>query len=231
MALDGFRVGHRPRIGLVLSRAVAVQRQLVEQIRGRRSGVIFGLGVAVGEGEGAVVRRHGGCLSAGGNSAALIAAFTAIPEPGTEKRRTQRAEAERRMADVRAFCFAMQSRGFCPGGGKCEAAAIARRLRAAPFRAARRLRQIAAREGRARPSVPGRRAYAARTNQSSAFRRDPATAPLCRAVLTGGGETGEIGGNELRGKMREERGGAERARSALKSSFTGTRSRISIPAA
>ncbi len=85
MALDGVGSGHRPRIGLVLSRPVAVQRQLVEQIRGRRGGVVFGVGIAVGEGEGAVVRRHGGRLSAGGNSAAPIAAFTAIPGRGRRR--------------------------------------------------------------------------------------------------------------------------------------------------
>ena len=62
MALDGFSFGHRSRIGLVLSRPVAVQRQLVEQICGRRSGMVFGFGIVVGEGEGAVVACHGGCL-------------------------------------------------------------------------------------------------------------------------------------------------------------------------
>ena len=47
--------GKRPRIGLVLAGAVAVERELVEQMRGRRSGVRFAVGVGVGEGEDAVV--------------------------------------------------------------------------------------------------------------------------------------------------------------------------------
>ena len=63
LGLDGVGLGQRPRIGLVLAGAVAVEREFVEQMRGRRGGVEFGIGVAVGEGEGAVVAGHGGCLS------------------------------------------------------------------------------------------------------------------------------------------------------------------------
>ena len=53
--LDGVGLGQRARIGLVLAGAVAVERELVEQMRGRRGGVMFAIGVGVGEGEGAVV--------------------------------------------------------------------------------------------------------------------------------------------------------------------------------
>ena len=55
LGLDGVGLGQRPRIGLVLAGAVAVERELVEQMRGRRGGVMFAIGVGVGEGEGAVV--------------------------------------------------------------------------------------------------------------------------------------------------------------------------------
>ena len=54
LAADGVGLGQRPRIGLVLAGAVAVERELVEQMRGWRGGVRFGVGVGVGEGEGAV---------------------------------------------------------------------------------------------------------------------------------------------------------------------------------
>ena len=46
--------------------------------------------------------RHGGCLSAEG-SAAPTAAFTAIKGPGTERGRTRRAAATRRMAGAEHF--------------------------------------------------------------------------------------------------------------------------------
>ena len=55
LALHGVGLGQRPRIGLVLAGAMAVERELVEQMRGWRGGVEFGIGVAVGEGEGAFV--------------------------------------------------------------------------------------------------------------------------------------------------------------------------------
>jgi hypothetical protein len=65
LGLDGVGLGHRPWVRLVLAGAVAVERQFIEQMRGRRSGVDFRIAVAVGKEEGAVVVCHGGCLSAG----------------------------------------------------------------------------------------------------------------------------------------------------------------------
>jgi hypothetical protein len=55
LAAHGVGFGQRSRIGLVLAGAMAVERELVEQIRGRRSGVRFVVGVRVGEEEGAFV--------------------------------------------------------------------------------------------------------------------------------------------------------------------------------
>ena len=55
LAADGVGLGQGARIGLVLAGAMAVERELVEQMRGRRGGVRFGIGVGVGEGEGAFV--------------------------------------------------------------------------------------------------------------------------------------------------------------------------------
>ena len=63
-------LGQRPRIGLVLEGAVAVELQLGEEVVGRGGGV-RGLEVGV-----VVVGRHGDVLSS--DSAAPIAAFTAI---------------------------------------------------------------------------------------------------------------------------------------------------------
>ena len=55
LAAGGIGLGQGPWIGLVLAGAMAAERQLVEQMRGRRGGVEFGIGVAVGEGEDAFV--------------------------------------------------------------------------------------------------------------------------------------------------------------------------------
>ena len=55
LAAHGVGLGQGARIGLVLAGAMAVERELVEQMRGRRGGVRFAFGVGVGEGEGAVV--------------------------------------------------------------------------------------------------------------------------------------------------------------------------------
>ena len=174
MALDGFVSGHRPRIGLVLSRPVAVQRQLVEQIRGRRGGVVFGLGIAVGEGEGAVVRRHGGAFLPEGIR----------PRPSRPSRRSQAGDGDAAHPQGRsnaedgggeAFCFAMQSRPALPGrrrkmrtprhcagdqGGPLSGrpAAPADRRSGRPWRG---------------PLFPAERLSAARTNRLSSFRRDP----------------------------------------------------------
>ena len=55
LGLHGIGFGQRPRIGLVLAGTMAIERQLVEQMRGRRGGGNFGIGDAVEEGEAAVV--------------------------------------------------------------------------------------------------------------------------------------------------------------------------------
>ena len=68
LGLHGIGFGQWPRIGFVLAGAIAVEGQFVEQMRGRRGGGKFGIGV--GEGKGAVVACHGGCLSAGGSAGA-----------------------------------------------------------------------------------------------------------------------------------------------------------------
>ena len=52
LGLHGIGFGQRPRIGFVLAGAIAVEGELVEQMRGRRGGGKFGIGVAVGEGRG-----------------------------------------------------------------------------------------------------------------------------------------------------------------------------------
>ena len=92
-----------PGIRFVLARTMTVERQLGEEMRRRRGGVAFGVRIiGVEEGEGAAVMRHGGCLSAGG-SAAPVAAFTAIQRPGTERGRTRRAAAQRRVAGAEHF--------------------------------------------------------------------------------------------------------------------------------
>ena len=148
--LDGVGLGHRPRIGLVLAGAMAVKRQLVEQMRGRRGGVVFGFGVAVGEGEGAVVRDMAGAF---------------LPEdrprpsrpsrrsPGRRRRRfcTRRAAAQRRMAAGQAILF----RDAKPARSLGRRRKIVDPRHCKPAQggasfagAARRLRQIAAREGR-----------------------------------------------------------------------------------
>ena len=54
LAADGVGFGQRPGIGFVLAGAMAVECESFEQMRGRRGGMQFGVGVAVGEGEGAV---------------------------------------------------------------------------------------------------------------------------------------------------------------------------------
>ena len=128
-ACDGFGLGQRPLIGLVLAGAMAVERELVEQMRGRRSGVRFGVGIGVAEGEGVSSCDMAGCLAAGG-SAAPIAAFTAIPWPGAETglhpqpgspRRLQSWGGEGRSAAEdgagQPFCFAMQSRAGAGSDG------------------------------------------------------------------------------------------------------------------
>jgi hypothetical protein len=102
MMAGGIRFGQRPRVGLVLARAIAVERQFVEKMRSRRCSVPFVFGIVVEKGEGAVVVRHRGCLSAGG-SAALVAAFTAITRPAPNRGRTLCAAATRRMADAEHF--------------------------------------------------------------------------------------------------------------------------------
>jgi hypothetical protein len=55
LGLDGAGLGQRARIGLVLAEAMAVKGEFVEQVRGRRGGVVFAVGVDVGEGEDAAV--------------------------------------------------------------------------------------------------------------------------------------------------------------------------------
>ena len=55
LALHGVGLWQGTGIGLVLAGAMAAERQLVEQMRGRRGGVEFRIGVVVGEGEGAFV--------------------------------------------------------------------------------------------------------------------------------------------------------------------------------
>ena len=47
LGLHGIGFGQWPRIGFVLAGAIAVEGQLVEQMRGRRGGGKFGIGVAV----------------------------------------------------------------------------------------------------------------------------------------------------------------------------------------
>ena len=55
LAVHGVGFGQGARIGFVLAGAMAVERELVEQMRGGRGGVRFGIEVGVGEGEGAFV--------------------------------------------------------------------------------------------------------------------------------------------------------------------------------
>ena len=109
LRLDGFGLGQRARVGLVLAGTVAVKRELVEQIRGRRSGVRFVVGFGVGRrermlssrvmavpfcrGSGRALRGlHGDPLAGGG--AGLHPQGRSAAEDGAG----------------RPFCFAMQSR-------------------------------------------------------------------------------------------------------------------------
>ena len=55
LGLDGAGLGQRAGIGLVLAEAMAVKGKFVEQMRGRRGGVMFVVGFGVGEGEDAAV--------------------------------------------------------------------------------------------------------------------------------------------------------------------------------
>ena len=55
LTVYGVGLGQGARIGLVLAGAMAKERELIEQMRGRRGGMQFALGVWVGEGEGALV--------------------------------------------------------------------------------------------------------------------------------------------------------------------------------
>jgi hypothetical protein len=55
LAAHGFGLGQRARIGFVRTGAVAMEDNFVEEMRGRRGGVNFGVGVTVGEGESAFV--------------------------------------------------------------------------------------------------------------------------------------------------------------------------------
>ena len=77
LGLRHFRLRQRPRVVLPLAGAVTVERNVVEDQRGRRSGMMFGVGVEVGE---RVVVCHMRVLSL--QSAAPIAAFTGdlLPE-------------------------------------------------------------------------------------------------------------------------------------------------------
>ena len=118
---SGVGLGQRPRIGLVLARAIAVERQLVEEMGGRRCGVpLVGI-IGVEEGEGAVVVRHSGCLSAGGSAAPSRPSRRSLAGRGRHRIAPCRAAAQRRMAGGRAFCFALQSRPLKGGGGKWPA--------------------------------------------------------------------------------------------------------------
>ena len=55
LGLDGVRLGQRARIGLVLAEAVAVEGELVKQVRGGRGDVMFAIGVGVAGGKDAAV--------------------------------------------------------------------------------------------------------------------------------------------------------------------------------
>ena len=122
LGLRPFRLRQRPRIGLVLAGAVTVEREVVEDMRGRRSGVMFVVGVGVEAGEQGVV-CHVRVLSAAigrahrGLHGRSLARGGAALDPPPPSRGVARAEAQRRMAAGRLFCFALQSR-VKPGGGK-----------------------------------------------------------------------------------------------------------------
>ena len=142
LGLHGIGFGQRPRIGFVLAGAIAVECQLVEQMRGRRGGGKFGIGVAVGEGEAAVVVWHGGRLSGRRISRAyrglhgdpLAGGEDGLHPPGSPRDLSRgvgawgRSRAEDGAGQL--FCFALQSRaaiagspmfisvGDWPGGGK-----------------------------------------------------------------------------------------------------------------
>jgi hypothetical protein len=79
LGLRHFRLRQRPRVGLALAGAVTVEREVVEDMRGRRSGVMFVVGVGVEAGEQGV-GCHMRVLSL--QSTAPIAAFTGdlLPE-------------------------------------------------------------------------------------------------------------------------------------------------------
>ena len=84
LALDGVGLGQRPRIGFVLAGAMAAERELIEQMRGRARRCAVRLSVSLSEkGKVLSLRDMAGAFLAGG-SAALIAAFTAIPLPEAE---------------------------------------------------------------------------------------------------------------------------------------------------
>ena len=108
LGLHGIGFGQRPGVGFVLARAIAVKGKLVEQMRGRRGGMEFRIGVGIGEA--AVVRGMVGAFLAGG-SAAPFAAFTAITLPAAETGCTPpwgRSRAEDGAGQL--FCLALQSR-------------------------------------------------------------------------------------------------------------------------
>jgi hypothetical protein len=108
LALHLADYGQRPRIGFVLARAIAVKGKLVEQMRGRRSGVEFRIGVGIGEA--AVVAWHGGRLSGRRISRAVRGLHGDYPpaaEPGLHPP-WGRSKAEDGAGQL--FCFALQSR-------------------------------------------------------------------------------------------------------------------------
>ena len=173
-----------------------------------------------------------------GFSAAPIAAFTAIPLPGAERDCTQGAAAERRMA--RGGHFASRCKAaLSGGGGKWLPRAIATRLRAAllfkPPGASGRspLGKAACAAPFPRPGSPPPRTSsplpiparhrAKREPQASAARIPGAVA----GQETRRGRTGRAG----RARCASRAAGPRRQRSRLKSAWTGTRSRTSMPAA
>ena len=122
LAAHGVGIGQRTRIRLILERAVAVERQLVEEVRSRRERVRRIIGFGVGKAGRKGIRASSGSPVAG--RAAPIAAFTAIPLPETDPGRhpqpalPARAEAQRRMAAGGYFGSRCKAGRFAPGGGK-----------------------------------------------------------------------------------------------------------------
>lgn len=226
----------RPRVGVVGAGAVAEEREFVEKIGGWGRSVL--LAVAIGSGTRGVAGGHRGCLLSAGwprrprPSRAIPgrrrapACTRGWPAPRAAKRRSVAEDAGRaailsraakppRLPDrARVMAWRAAAGNSCPDGiaGRC------------------RLRQIARSGSLWRGASRRKGARPARTRSAPTSGRGLRRGPTI-AIGRGRNEAHPIGRDELMGQALQECCRAERRQVDVESPWTGTRSRISMPAA